>query len=60
MSLYPQSTWDRDPSGTLRKMNAEIDRECKNGYLTEGEAARIRNAGRKCFMAARNKARSQT
>lgn len=36
------STWESDPGGTFRKMMTMIAQDEKHGYLTSGEAARLR------------------
>ena len=53
MKTPPQSTWDRDPSGTYRKMLAEIARDAENGYLTENEVIRLHRAAAKCWLKAK-------
>lgn len=53
MRTPPRSNWDRDPQGTYRKMNAEIDKEIKNGYLTPSEVRLLRNAANKCYLKSR-------
>ena len=55
MKIAPQSTWDRDPEGTYRKMHALIDQDVKHGYLVGSEIARFRNAANKCYLKAKNR-----
>ncbi len=51
----PQSTWDRDPEGTYRWVNAEIDRDVSHGYIVGSEITRFRNAANKCYLAAKKR-----
>lgn len=53
------STWDSDPKGTYRKVNALINQDVKNGYLTKSEERRLRNAADKLYMKGRLKNRHE-
>lgn len=54
-STTPQSTWDRDPEGTYRKMHADIDEDAANGYLVGSEVTRFRSAANKCYLRAKRR-----
>lgn len=57
MKVPPQSTWDRDPEGTYRKVTTEIDKDVANGYIAGSEAARLYRAAGKCYLKAKRSAR---
>lgn len=57
MKTPPQNTWDRDPEGTYRTVNALIDQDEGNGYLVGNEVKRFRNAANKCYLMAKAKQR---
>lgn len=57
MKTPPQSTWDRDPEGTYRKMIALIDEDVANGYLVGSEITRMHRAAARCFLRAKRCAR---
>jgi hypothetical protein len=46
------TTWERNPSGTRKRMLAEIRRDHENGYLTDREAARLRDAANRLYLRA--------
>jgi hypothetical protein len=57
MKNPPQSTWDRDPEGTYRKMMAVIDKDAAHGCLVGSEITRFRNAAGKCYLKAKRRQR---
>ena len=50
MTNAPRNAFDRDPTGTYRKMLSVIDEYVKNGYIYPGEARRLRSAAGRLYL----------